>query len=144
MLIERFQLKYRIETRNGAVYAMKRTGKSLGMRPTEAVGEGPEGEKKVPVSGDIGYAGGRWVFYATSMPQLANFAGTFVVHAPVADETGLDEVYDYRQKVPDEAPDYRDNTDSFLRMLSEVGVKLEKRQGSIETLVIESAAKPAN
>lgn len=142
LLIERFHLKYYIETKAGTVYALKRAGKSLGLRPTEAVGEGPEGERKVPVSGNIGYAGGKWVFYATSMPQLANFAGTFVVHAPVKDETGLDEVYDYRQKVPDEAPNYSDNTDSFLRMLSEVGLKLERRRGPVETLVIESAAKP--
>jgi len=144
VLIERFHLKYRIETRTGTVYGMKRTGKSLGLRPTEAVSEGPEGEKKTPVSGDIGYAGGKWVFYATSMPQLATFAGTFIVRAPVTDETDLSGVYNYRQSVADEAGGDPIHADSFLSMLSEVGLKLEKRQGPVETLVIESAAKPAN
>jgi uncharacterized protein (TIGR03435 family) len=61
--------------------------------------------------------------------------------APVLDQTGLTGAFDYRQTVPDSDPEFDHNT-SFLRFISELGLKLDKSRGPIEILVIDSAAKP--
>jgi uncharacterized protein (TIGR03435 family) len=77
------------------------------------------------------------------MPQLAKFASAYVLHAPVVDRTALSGTFDYRQSVPDLEPNYSDNSESFLHMISEVGLKLERTRGSVEMFVIDSAAKPS-
>ena len=92
---------------------------------------------------DIGYAAARWVIRSYSMPQLVKFASTYVVRAPVVDLTEVSGTYDYTQAVRDQDPNYGDNTDSFLRMLKDVGLELRRREGPVEMFVIDSAAKPS-
>jgi uncharacterized protein (TIGR03435 family) len=135
LLIDRFQLKFRKESRTGTVYLLKRSNKELRLQPAEV--------QDSSSMSSIGYAAARWVISASSMPQLAKFASDFVLHAPVLDQTGLAGAFDYRQRVPDLDPDYRDNSESFLRQMSEAGLKLERSQGPVEVLVIESAMKPS-
>lgn len=140
-LIDRFQLKLHREMRTGTVFTLKRNGKQLRMRPTEIPtkddGSAPE------LFGSIGYAGGTWGIFTTSMPQLAKFAADFVLHAPVVDQTGIRGSFDYRQAVPDEEPNYTDNSDSFLRFVSEMGLKLGRSKGPVERFVIDQAVKPS-
>jgi uncharacterized protein (TIGR03435 family) len=80
-----------------------------------------------------------------TMPQVASFASTYMVRAPVVDATGLSGAFDYRQQVPDAEPAYAgiEHVSSFLRMLSDVGLELKRSTGAVEWLVIESAARPA-
>ena len=94
---------------------------------------------------DIGYAGGRWVMRFLMMAQLATFASTTVVRAPVVDLTNVSGSYDYTQKVPDEEPKYDgiERTDSFLRMLRDIGLDLKRTRGPVEWLVIDSASRPS-
>jgi uncharacterized protein (TIGR03435 family) len=77
------------------------------------------------------------------MPQLAKFATDYVIYAPVLDRTGLSGYFEYRQPVADAEPNYSDNTDSFLRLLSEMGLRLQRRKGAVEKLVIDSASRPS-
>jgi uncharacterized protein (TIGR03435 family) len=93
--------------------------------------------------GSIGYAGARWVIAATTMPQLAKFASAVILHAPVVDRTELSGSFDYTQTVLDSEPNYGDNSDSFQRLIPELGLKLERSKGPVETLVIDHAAKPS-
>jgi uncharacterized protein (TIGR03435 family) len=80
-----------------------------------------------------------------SMGQLAQFAVTSHVNAPVVDMTNLSGLYDYIQTVQDENPKSGgiEQTDSFLRLLKEVGLELKRTRGPVETLVIESASRPS-
>src|SRR5262249_21376198 len=138
LLIDRFHLQFHRESKAGDVYALERNGKVLRLRAGE-----------IPVwaadrsFGSIGYAGGQWTIAATSMPQLAKFASAYILHAPVADRTELSGRFDYRQPVPDAEPHYRDNSDSFLRMLAEVGLKLARSRGPGALLVIDRVEKPS-
>jgi uncharacterized protein (TIGR03435 family) len=139
LLIERFQLKVRRETRTGDVYQLTRTSKAFGLQPAKI----PEGREPSSLSTSIGYAGGRWVMQFVTMPQLASFASTTVVRAPVVDLTNVSGSFDYRQQ-PELDPQYvgLEHNASFLRMLDGVGLELKRSRGPVEWLVIESAARP--
>jgi len=77
------------------------------------------------------------------MPQLAKFASDYVLRTPVLDRTELSGSFDYRQPVPDAEPKYGDNPDSFLNLLRELGLKVERSKGPVEIFVIDNAAKPS-
>jgi uncharacterized protein (TIGR03435 family) len=141
LLIDRFRLKFHREMRAGTVFTLKRNGKQLRMRPTEIPSK--DAGSASGLFGSIGYAGGEWGIFTTSMPQLAKFGADFVLHAPVLDQTGIRGSFDYKQAVPDEEPNYTDNSDSFLRFLSEMGLKLERSKGPVEIFVIDQAVKPS-
>jgi uncharacterized protein (TIGR03435 family) len=137
LLIDRFQLKFHREMKAGDVFRLVQSGKTMKLRPAE----NPAADSKT--FGSIGYVGGKWGIFATTMPQLAKFASENVLRAPVADGTDLSGSFDYRQPVPDEEPNYTDNSDSFLRFLSEVGLKLERSKGQFGIVVIDQATKPS-
>jgi uncharacterized protein (TIGR03435 family) len=141
LLIDRFQLKFHREMKTGDVYVLTRTSKPLALRPVDA--PAPDADPNRSSFGGIGYAGAKWVFTNTDMPGLAKFASDNILRASVRDETGLTGSFNYRQAVPDQDPNYSDNTDSFLRQISEVGLKLERSRGPVEMLVIDGAAKPS-
>jgi uncharacterized protein (TIGR03435 family) len=146
LLIDRFQLKLRRETQTGTVYLLERNGRPPGLRHTETPSADAEvaahsSEEDIGYA-DIGYAGGTWVIHNTMMSQLAEFASGHVVHAPVSDRTQLVGAFDYKQTVPDLEPNYSDPSDSFLHVLRELGLKLERSKGPVETLVIDHAEKP--
>jgi uncharacterized protein (TIGR03435 family) len=143
LLVERFQLKVSRQTRTGDVFQLTRTNQPLKLSAAKI----PEQEQGKPLAtrGNIGYVAAGWSFLSLSMAQLATHASRYILNAPVVDMTNLTGVYDYRQAVPDQEPAYAgiEHTDSFLRMLKEVGLELKRTQGPVETLVIESAVRPS-
>jgi len=138
LLIDRFQLKFHRETRTGDVYRLVPSGKELRLRPAES----PSGADP-SAFGSIGYAGAQWGIYATTMPQLAKYASDHILRAPVLDRTELSGSFDYKQRLPDLEPNYSDPSESFLRFLPEMGLKLERSKGPVEVLVIDHAARPS-
>jgi uncharacterized protein (TIGR03435 family) len=144
LLIDRFQLKYHRESKTRDVYLLERSAKALKLRPSEIAPASPDPTEDRSSFGGIGYVDGEWGLFRTSMPQLAKFAydrtGT-----PVLDRTGLSGPFDYRQAVPDDEPAYSGpaHIDSFMNMLSTVGLKLERSKGPVETLVIDKVEKPS-
>jgi uncharacterized protein (TIGR03435 family) len=97
-------------------------------------------------SGDVGFAGGRWVVFNTTMPQLAKFAADNMLHAPVIDKTGLNGPFDYKQPnaLPDSEVDYSNPIRPFLNLIPEMGLKLERSKGPVETFVIDHVEKPSS
>ena len=142
LLVDRFQLKFHREAKTGDVYQLERSGKALALRPAETP-SGADAARDGGSFGSIGYVGGRWGIFATSMPQLAKFAADNILHAPVLDRTELSGSFDYKQPQPDAEPNYSDNSDSFLRFIPELGLKLERGKGPVEIFVIDHAAKPS-
>lgn len=139
LLIDRFQLQFHFEAKTGDIYLLKQSGKTLRLHPAETPTQNDDSNS----FGNIGYAGGTWVLSATSMPQLAKFASDFVLHAQVIDRTELTGAFDYRQRVPDADPDYRDNSASFLRLIPELGLKLERTKGPVQIFRIDHAVRPS-
>ncbi len=143
LLIDRFQLKFHVETKTGDVYLLERSDKALRIRPAKIPSEEEDRPAGQGSFGSIGYVDGKWGIFATSMPQLAKFAADHVLQVPVLDRTDLHGAFDYRQAQPDLDPKYSgDQSDSFRRALAEMGFKLVRAKGPVETMVIDYAAKP--
>ena len=73
------------------------------------------------------------------MTQLAKFASDYVLHTPVLDKTELSGLFNYKQPqqlIDSEAND-TDHDASFMRLILQIGLKLEKKKGPVETLVID-------
>jgi uncharacterized protein (TIGR03435 family) len=139
LLIDRFQLKFHRETKTGDVYLLKRNEKPLALNPAKI----PAGASESTSFGSIGYHDGKFGIFATTMAQLAKFASSMILHAPVQDRTELTGSFDYRQRQPDLDPQYDgDQSYSFKAFLSEAGFKLERSKGPVETFVIDYAARP--
>lgn len=144
LLVDRFHLKVRWERKIGKVYLLTSNGKPLRLRPTKIPKGKEDTSEREGFSGDLGFAGGRWVIFNTSLPQLAKFASDNILRAPVLDQTGLIGSYDYEQKtiLSDEETYYKDPSDSFLQLVSEVGLKLNASRGLTDILVIVGAERP--
>jgi uncharacterized protein (TIGR03435 family) len=143
LLISRFQLQFHRETRTGDVYLLEQSGKTLRLHPVEipSAADDPESSRGFE---SVGYAGGQWDITDAGMPYLAKFASSFILHVPVLDRTGLTSQYHYRQAAPDAEPKYGgDQSDSFLNFLAEMGLKMERTIGPVETIVIDHAATPS-
>jgi uncharacterized protein (TIGR03435 family) len=143
LLISRFQLQFHRETKTGNVYLLQQSGKKLRLLPVEIppAADVPDGSRDFE---SVGYAGAKWDISDAGMPYLAKFASSIIFHAPVLDRTGLTGLYHYRQEVPDANPNYGgDQSDSFLNFLAEMGLKVERAKGPVETLVIDHAATPS-
>lgn len=141
LLADRFQLTIRRQSTTGTVYVMKQSGKALRLK-AHPPSESKTGDAYAGV-GTAGYAAGMWAVGNMSMRQLAEFASSYYLRAPVSDQTGLEGAFDYRQSEPDLEPNYTDTADSFLRMISTVGLRLDRTEGQVETLVIASAQRPS-
>ena len=140
LLIDRFQLKFHRDTTTGKIYLLETNGKKSGLKPTDAPNHPFGGEG---FSGDIGFAGGRYVIYNTEMAQFAKFAADHILHAPVIDRTGLTGAFDYKEPVsrPDAEVDY--GNPPFMELVSEIGLKLTVARGPVESFVIDRAEKPS-
>jgi uncharacterized protein (TIGR03435 family) len=141
VLIDRFQLKFHREIKTGAVYLLQRNANALPLRPAKSPSSDAEDSAG---RGSIGYVGGTWGIFATTMPQLARFAADHILRAPVLDRTDLAGPFDYKQSVPDAEPNYTNNSESFLNLVKELGLKLQRSRGPVETLVIDQASKPSS
>jgi uncharacterized protein (TIGR03435 family) len=146
LLIDRFQLRFHREVKEGAVYLLEKSGKPLAMRATGTDEERAKISGDANRSGDIGFAGGRWVIFNATMPQLAKYAADNLLHVPVIDRTGLDGSFDYKQPnaLPDSEVDYANPIDPFLNLITEMGLKLERSKGPVQTFVIDQAEKPSS
>jgi uncharacterized protein (TIGR03435 family) len=139
LVVDRFQLKFHRESRNGDIYLLERNQKPLALKPAKTSEEVSERDS----FGSIGYAGGKWNIFHSTMPQLAKFASGVILRAPVLDRTQLTGAFDYRQRQPDLEPQYSGNqTDSFKAFLAQAGLRCERSTGAIEMFVIDHASRP--
>jgi uncharacterized protein (TIGR03435 family) len=140
LLIDRFQLKFHRDTKTGTVFDLEKSSKPLKLRPAKAT---------TYPSGDISAVSGRGVSaHNTSMPQLAKFLGSYVLHCPVQDQTGLEGSFDFESKSIQtdsdiQNPDPANLNSSFLAMVKEVGLELKSSKGPVETFVIDHADPPS-
>lgn len=159
VLAERFNLRLRTQRRTGDVYllVLARTDIDIGPRlrrsdvdcaavmAMEIKGQRPE----KPVCAAASYPG-RLVATALTMPTLGTLLSR-IVNRPVIDRTGLAGLFDLEleaveiKPIGPLGPSLRpsDTTQSVFEALPEqLGLKLQATQGTVDTLVIESAERP--
>jgi uncharacterized protein (TIGR03435 family) len=137
LLRERFHLKYRREAKEGSVYFLIKTGKKLKL-------EEPKQKDAYPWVGSVAGAainGDGLAGINASMPLLAMRLSRYL-ERPVIDRTELEGSFDFKFEyhTDDARPDL---ISSILTSVEGLGLKLETGRGPIETLVIESAERPA-
>lgn len=147
LLIQRFQLKVYRTTQTGRIYFLERTSKPLALHPAKAdTPASTAGSAEAPApksrSGNIGWARA-WNLDDTTMPELAAFASSYILHRPVLDHTGLTGAYDYRATSDDPNAPMADRDASFMNLLKEAGLKLTPSTGPAEILTIDHAELPS-
>lgn len=136
LLADRFQLKVHWETRQGDVYALviAKNGPQLKLS-TDA---SKEPELNTNISAHLGRmdAINAPVFYLSTV--LSN-----KLSHPVIDKTGLAGKYDWTLVWdPDPTPDSTEPS-VFTAVQEQLGLKLNPEKGPVQTLVIDSVARPS-
>ena len=137
LLMDRFQLQFHRETRQGPVYFLTLGKGALKLAEVkhESEFEWVGSVAGAAINGD-GLAGKN-----ISMPVLAQRLSRYL-QKPVFDQTGLKGFFDfkYQYATDDAQPDV---ISCILTSLQGVGLKLQPSQGPVETIVIDHAEKPS-
>jgi uncharacterized protein (TIGR03435 family) len=142
LLIDRFQLKFHVETKEGPIYVLERGKVELRMSAAKDstalpyIG-GADGQSISRRNGLFGQN--------ISMPLLASQLGLFL-DRPVVDRTGIAGSFDFNYKAgepPAEAAiSYADVVSALFNSVRGLGLKLTPSKGPVSAVVIESVSKP--
>jgi uncharacterized protein (TIGR03435 family) len=135
LLADRFQLTLRHESREQTVYAL--TVAKGGSKLREAADQ--------TKSGSLMRGRGRVESKGFVLDGLAQSLGVDL-QRPVLNHTGLTARYEFKLEWTPDSPDHTDSVGPtlFTAIQEQLGLKLEAQKAPVETLVIESAAKPEN
>jgi uncharacterized protein (TIGR03435 family) len=147
LLADRFNLKFHIETKEGAVYALMLDTPGSKMK----VNESPQ-DFKIPIT----FSPEAAIGVRVPMSYLAWFLSQQVQnsHRPVIDLTGLDKNYDFtlsflpelppdvsRENLP---PNVRDRPSIYDAVKQQLGLKLVPQKGPINYYVIDHIDRPSD
>jgi len=137
LLIDRFRLKLRHETRQGPVFFLTRSNGNLNLQPTKD-------PNAYPWAGSLagaGFQGDGMSGTNITMGQLAERISPYF-ERPIIDQTGISGSFDFRVPYPfdKEQPDIGV---SLVACLRELGFKLDSGKGPVKTIVIEHAERPS-
>jgi uncharacterized protein (TIGR03435 family) len=132
LLIDRFQLKYHVATREVQAYLLERGKGKLNLQP-------PKDKTAYPwAGGDYQtWYGGKNI----SMPKLAVRLSEWL-ERPVTDQTGLSGSFDFEYK-PGDVDNNADITGFLLTAMKALGLDLKAGKGSIQTIVIDHIERPS-
>jgi uncharacterized protein (TIGR03435 family) len=136
LLIDRFQLKFHREMREGPVYNLSRGSKPLKLTPAKNADD-------YPWAGGLsggGFMGDGVAGTNITMTLLAERLGPYLQRR-VIDQTGLEGSFDFRIEYPAEGSN-PDVLASIFACLQNLGLKLEAGKGPVETIVIDSVERP--
>jgi uncharacterized protein (TIGR03435 family) len=136
LLAERFQLKVHVQQSEGKVYELVRSGRPLHLSP-------PKDKNAFPWAGGTegGPDGTGLRGINESMPDLA-YRLSDSLHTPVVDRTGLSGSYDFLA-VDDSDESGLGLSDGISQSLRQLGLKLKKSTGIVQTLVIDRVSLPS-
>jgi uncharacterized protein (TIGR03435 family) len=131
LLVDRFDLRFHHETREGLVFLLEKGTKPLKWTDSKDKGE-------FPWAGIM--ADGLWG-ENENMPDLASRLSGMLAR-PVTDKTGIQGSFDFKIAY---APgdDHPDMIAEIQATIHDLGLKLEQSKGPIDVIVVESVAKPS-
>jgi uncharacterized protein (TIGR03435 family) len=141
LLADRFQLGFHKESKAGQVYAMSIAKGGFKLKESEQAGQVPPSTMRSP---------GKITGRAGSITMLTTVLGNWLGR-PVEDHTGLTGQYDYvleyaQDTDPTRSAPAEASTPAaslFTALQEQMGLKLESTRGTVETIVIDRAEKPA-
>jgi uncharacterized protein (TIGR03435 family) len=143
LLIERFQLKFHVESREGPVYLLERGTSDPKLNPPKDPNGFPwvGGLEGGAITWGTGVAGQN-----ISMPLLADRLSRYF-ERPVIDKTGITGSFDFKFKTNDldpTVPVTRDDViSSIFTSIKGIGLKLVPAKAPITTIVIDHAEQPS-
>ncbi len=155
LLEDRFQLKAHRDKKESAVFALV-VGRNGPKFSTAEHRDCLPGAKPTPGCLGMRFAGRGFTAEYTTMPSLAR-ALSQMMEAPVLDETGLKEAYDFKLEWIPEAPETAAAPEGipvagqagiaidwiFAALSQQLGLKLERRKAPVDVLVIDHIEKPS-
>jgi uncharacterized protein (TIGR03435 family) len=136
-LVDRFQLQYHWETKEGQVYLLVRTGKELNLQPAKDKNDYPW----VGSFGGGGLSGDGIAGINATMALLAERVSPRL-DRPVIDRTGIERAFDFKFRYPGDEP-APDIVSAILTSVQGLGLKLEASRGPVKILVIDRAERPS-
>lgn len=138
LLMDRFQLKYHSERKEGPVFLLERGKGKLALEPPKNPARGPGLGTYRGSTGLIGHN--------ISMAEFAVRLSGFLQRR-VVDKTGISGSYDFDVKTSDFDPTVKytpeDSFSSILTAVRDLGLSLKSAKGPVQTIVIDSAAQPS-
>ena len=137
LLVDRFHLKYAIESKEGPVYLLVKTNRELKLTDTKDKNE-------YPWAGSIGggaISGDGLRGINITMTQLAERLSPYMGRR-VSDQTGLTGAYDFKFEYHGD-DSTNDLISTILTSVQALGLKLETGKGPVKTLLIQSVDKPS-
>jgi uncharacterized protein (TIGR03435 family) len=136
LLVDRFGLKFHREIKEGPVFLLVRGSEKLQMQPPKDPDADPRAILAIKQGGIVD---GETFGTNTSMPYVAKRLSDYL-ERPVLDQTGLQGSYDFYVEPYD--PTNTDITTAAIESLKRIGLKLKAGKGPVETIVIDSVARP--
>jgi uncharacterized protein (TIGR03435 family) len=143
LVIDRFQLKFHVESREGPVYLLERGTGDPKLDPPKDPNGFPwvGGLEGGAITWGTGVAGQN-----VSMPLLAERLGPYF-QRPVIDKTGIAGSFDFKFRTNDLDPTVPVTSDdvisSIFTSIRGIGLKLVPAKAPIETIVIDRAEQPS-
>lgn len=147
LLVDRFGLKFHLESKEGAVYGLVVDKGGLKMKVNESA---QDFQFTMTGSPDGSVVGRR-----ESMTHFAWWLSTSVLRneRPVIDQTGLAGFYDFKLLFAPELPPgvdpsrlppgMMDRPSLFVALREQLGLRLEPQKGKVDTFVIDRVEKPS-
>lgn len=138
LLIDRFQLRYHLASKQGPVYLLEQGSGKLALQT-------PKDPTSHPWAGVqqhmAGIQGGN-----ISMPALAKQLSDFL-ERPVIDKTGITGSFDFEVKLGESDPNgpatQEDFTALLITAIHDLGLKITDTKGLVESVVIDGAEQPS-
>jgi uncharacterized protein (TIGR03435 family) len=135
LLVDRFQLKFHRESKEGVVYLLTKGDKEPKFEPPKHPGG------RMFFAGLWGGGDGT-VSGANATMEFITSQISSSMRAPVLDRTGLMGPFDFKlEHIYD--PEEYDQVTTAQRTVHDLGLKLERSRGPIETIVIDHVEKPS-
>jgi uncharacterized protein (TIGR03435 family) len=140
LLIDRFHLKFHIETKTGKIYLLERSNKPLQLHLVQDVAADAESTDEPPFSENISRVEGMgWFMKRASTSALAQHI-SWSLKAPVLDRTGMTGYYNFESKTIMTKEDFGNSgsgDSTFMDAVKEMGFKVTPSTGPVDTLVID-------
>jgi uncharacterized protein (TIGR03435 family) len=137
LLMDRFQLKFHRESKEGPVYALVKGNRELKLQDAKNKADYPwaGAYKGGAIDGD-GLAGQN-----ISMPLLAARLSRYL-ERPVVDQTGLKGSYDFKFQYSTDESAF-DVLSCIFASVQGIGLKLKPAKGPVETIIIDHVERPS-